>query len=303
VLDDELGWRSTPNYAFRGPRRNSDGSTYEVAISLDGRGFRAFGGVDAARPKILAIGDSFTQAVEVSDGEPYHALLAAALGAELFAYGAGGYGTLQEFMILDRYADEIRPDLLLWQYCSNDFFNNTPRMEQRSAFSNNGLTRPYWVDGHVEYILPKADPLGLRTFATRRLRLGAWLLGRWDRAGHVRSGPGAEHEVERLGTEHAGFRQSVAATDQVMARVRQRVGDIPVVAFSCDDRWPYHDALADISARHDIRFVAEVADGIEAAEDRGTSAKAEDGHWNRHGHALAARAILAHLRQQRLIPE
>jgi len=300
VLDDALGWRSTPSYTFRGARRNGDGTAYEVSVTFDGRGFRSSGRLDTGRPRILAIGDSFTQAVEVSDGEAYHAIVGAALGAEVFAYGAGGYGTLQQAMILDAYVDEVRPDLLLWQFCSNDFYNNTPRMERESVFSNNGLTRPYWVDGRVEYVLPKPDPLGLRTLSTRHSRLGAWFIGRWDLAEHRRSGRGAEHEVEQQGLGHAGLSESVAVTEGVMAGVRQRVDAIPIVAFSCDDRWPYHDALIGISGRQGIGFVEAVAVGIEESERHGISAKVEDGHWNRHGHALAARAILAYLRERGL---
>ena len=44
----------------------------------------------------------------------YHALLRKKLGLEVFAYGAGGYGTLQEYLILDEVVDHIGPTMLLW---------------------------------------------------------------------------------------------------------------------------------------------------------------------------------------------
>lgn len=299
MLDDELGWRATPSYAFDGLRRNGDGSTYPVQVSFDSRGFRLFGDPESGRPRILVIGDSFTQAVEVSDGKGYYALLREALEAELFVYGVGGYGTLQELLALDRHLDRIRPDLVLWQYCSNDFIANVPELERASVFGNNGLVRPYWVDGRVEHALPKADPLGIRAFAVRYSRLAHWALGRWDllRAGLPSARTATvEYGIERQGPEHEGFAQAAEVTSSIMAEARRRTGDVPIVAFSCDDRWPYHDALGDVSARNGIAFVAEVARSIDGAAQAGAVVKVEDGHWNEAGHRLAAEALLVYLR-------
>jgi hypothetical protein len=50
VLDEVLGWRSTPLYEFQGSRQNSDGSTYPVHVSFDAQGFRTFGRLDTAPP-------------------------------------------------------------------------------------------------------------------------------------------------------------------------------------------------------------------------------------------------------------
>jgi hypothetical protein len=61
----------------------------------------------------------------VSDGDTYYAIIKRKLDAEVFAYGAGGFGTLQEYMILDRYVDMIHPSLILWQFCLNDFITTT----------------------------------------------------------------------------------------------------------------------------------------------------------------------------------
>jgi hypothetical protein len=56
-------------------------------------------------------------------------VLGRALGAESFAYGVMGYGTLQQYMILDRYLDEIQPGLIILQMCSNDLINNSLSVE------------------------------------------------------------------------------------------------------------------------------------------------------------------------------
>src|SRR5437867_3136868 len=103
-------------------------------------GFRRFGDPSSSRPKLLVVGDSFTHALEVSDDKTYYALLGDRLGAEVFAYGAGGYGTLQESLVLDEYVDIIKPDAILWQFCSNDFVNNDLELESMSYY--NSTKRP-----------------------------------------------------------------------------------------------------------------------------------------------------------------
>jgi lysophospholipase L1-like esterase len=248
-------------------------------------------------PRILAIGDSFTQAVEVSDEEPYYALLGRALAAEVFTYGAGGYGTLQEYLILDRYADQIQPDLLLWQYCSNDFMNNDWELESQSWFANNGLLRPYWENGVIRYRLPKLDLGGVRALAEEHSRLGYWLFSRLDalQRGLAGNEPRSiEHEIEAQGLAHPGFARAVATTDQLMKLVRRRVPGIPIVAFNCDDAQPYRDAFGAISARHQIAFVAEVSTSVQESE-AGGAVRVMDGHWNEQGHRIVAEQLEAYL--------
>ena len=55
------------------------------------------------------------------------------LGIEVFAYGAGGYGTLQEYLILDEVIDEIQPTTMFWQFCNNDFTDNDHALEVAST--------------------------------------------------------------------------------------------------------------------------------------------------------------------------
>src|SRR6188472_4275529 len=101
VLDPRLGWRATDWYAQDLIETTARGAVYTVHRSQGSHGFRQYGNVQSRKPKLLIIGDSFTQASAVSDDRTYHALLKRQLGMEVFAYGAGGYGTLQEYLILD----------------------------------------------------------------------------------------------------------------------------------------------------------------------------------------------------------
>ncbi len=130
MLDPRLGWRSTPNFRYQGTGLESDGSTYFLTVTKNSLGFRAFGDLSSSKPKILVIGDSYTEALEVSDDQTYYTLIGRILGCEVFAIGSGGYGSLQEYMLLDQFKDLTIPNLILWQFCFNDFMNNCYRLDR-----------------------------------------------------------------------------------------------------------------------------------------------------------------------------
>jgi hypothetical protein len=121
VLDPRLGWRATDWYTQDLVETTAGVAIYPVHRSQGAHGFRQYGNVQTREAKLLVIGDAFAQASAVSDDKTYHALLKRRLGIEVFAYGAGGYGTLQEYMILDEVMDVIQPTVMLWQFCTNDF--------------------------------------------------------------------------------------------------------------------------------------------------------------------------------------
>jgi lysophospholipase L1-like esterase len=297
AIDAYLGWRSASNYRFDGARRNVDGSTYTAHVSFRPDGFRLFGDPSAREPKVFVIGDSYTQAVQVSDGDTYYARLGQTLGAQMFVYGAGGYGTLQEAMILDQYFEAIQPDLIVWQFCSNDFINNSFELEQASVLNNNHLVRPYLQDEHIAYALPGPDPLGLRTFWGLQSRVAYALLTRWDAfQSEARAADSVERSIERLGFDQPGFRRSIDTTDRLLGMVRERVGATPVVALSCDAAEPYTRAFQMISARHGIDFWPDVASAVDAAQSQGQVVRASDYHWNALGHRAIADALAPRIR-------
>jgi hypothetical protein len=299
LLDDTLGWRARAGYQDRRDvtEQTSKGVRYQVKRTQKEYGFRMFGDLHSARPKIFVIGDSFTQAFQVSDDDTYYASLKDKLGVEIFAYGASGYGTLQEYMILDQYVDMIKPTLILWQFCGNDFINNDPALETASLLNNNGWTRPYWVDGHVVYILPKGWSASFRIFAQRHSRFLHLLLSRWDRLQAVNPVETVEFQIEREGPAHKGFQHAAQVTSELMGKVRSRVGKIPIVAFSCGAGEPYDSAFKVISSRYDVVFFQDIAKAVGAAHKRGDDVlHADMGHWSVGGHRLVGSLLSEHLR-------
>ena len=302
TLDPSLGWRATANYSRELENTTKQGAVYRVHRSQKEFGFRSFGNPRAPGMKLLVIGDSYTQAAAVSDDNTYHALLGQMLGMEVFAYGAGGYGTLQEYLVLDEVVDHIRPSMLLWQFCSNDFINNSHELEVASTLNNNGWTRPYWENGAIVLRSPKPTSAQMRDWIQRHSRFLYFLMSRIDRLGaHVRP-ESVERAIEREGVDHAGFARAIGVTDTLMGLVRARVGSIPMYAFNCDRYEPYTTAWEHIARRHNIPFWRDVGQSVDEAWKEGQDVLASsDGHWNEHGHALIAQKLAKHLQRSRYI--
>ena len=98
-----------------------------------------------------------TQALDASDDQTYFSIAGKILGSTVFAYGCSGYGTLQEYMILDRYIDEIRPDHIEYAHV----FHQNGRFEVIPYTVSLHAIKAYDRFGHVswEWVL---SGLGLR---------------------------------------------------------------------------------------------------------------------------------------------
>jgi len=275
ILDPELGWRTKANLDLT-LHRDIFG---DVHFSTGRNGFRRWDDLDAPA-RILTIGDSYTQAREVSDGNAYYDLLSCGGGA-LFVYGAGGYGSLQEYMILDRHLDEIRPTVVIWQFSPNDLINNLWELESRSLINNNRMERPYWESGEIRMRYPSRSPW------MRHTMLGRWLAAR---VGIIRADRLSQVSVEYRLDEYPGLLQkAVAVTDDVMAAVRARTGDVPIVAFEAAHFDPFGDSFEQIAHRKGLVFVAGIPAALEKARSEGirVDGAPKDGHWNATGHLIA----------------
>jgi hypothetical protein len=304
-LDMELGWRATESYRSNGKKSSADGTRYSVDISQDENGFRMFGNPSSDRLKVLVIGDSHTQAVSVSNDKTYYAVLKGLLDVEVFAYGASGYGSLQELMIFSKYFDRVRPDLVLWQYSANDLINNSPELEAASSINNNGLVRPYWINHRISYILPKKQGRGVRLFALQHCRICYMVLNRLDRLA-AKIEKTVETETGIGGRAHAAFLRSLAVTDEIIEKVSKVAGRVPIVAFIVGGSSPfgpeYIEGLREISRRHNIIPLTDIDEAILGAEKKGAIVRAADGsHWNELGHDIAGRAIADSLRTSGLL--
>ena len=78
---------------------------------------------------------------------------------------------------------------------------------------------------------------------------------------------------------------------------QSRVGKIPVVAFSSSAGEPYDSAFKAVTSPHDVVYLQDIAEAIEAAHKRGDDVlHADMGHWSARGHRLVGSLIGEHLR-------
>ena len=287
-LDVTLGWRPVANLSLE---RDLPGFG-RVRHSTTRDGFRVYGDPATTKLKIFVLGDSFTEAATVSDGETYYERLRRARpDVEIFAIGAGGYGTLQEYLLLDRWVDAIRPDLILLQAHPNDVVNNSHALESRSTTDNNQMTRPYWEDGRVVSRFPENAAWGplynlaRHSYLLRLVNVNVVFL-------RARS-PGS---VERTATrDDPDVRQATNTTVELLTMMRERAG-VPVAVFSVRPEEPNGAGLwsvADACRRAGVQYVAGVGEAVEAAHAAGerVSGFPVDAHWNGRGHAIAADVI------------
>ncbi len=267
-----------------------------------------FGDVSSKKFKIMIVGDSFTHGQGIEEKDMYYKVIRDTFGGELFVFGGGGYGTLQEYMVLRKFINLIRPDLVILQVCSNDFINNSWKLESKSYFNNNSRIRPYWIGNKIVYRFPR--PLDhLRVFLSQS-RLFYALFVQADRFTArlaqkgflVRSVEQDIQDPRRV--PHPDFLESVKITNELIKKIKSTAGDIPVIAFSVNATEPYKQKFKEIFIEHDIEFLTDVPEAIQRVEATGVNARIADRtHWNAIGHKICGETLTQDLIKLGYIPD
>lgn len=263
---------------------------------LGWRGDFVLGDPATTRPRAIVIGDSTTDGSGVPRAERYYTALSRDLGYEVWAFSAPGWGTLQEFLALDREIDRVKPQLIVWQTCANDFWNNDWELERGNYALNNLSVRPYLENGRVVY-RPSAPLVPLRRFLAERSSLASWLNGRLQRLLFAleRRGwlVGCRVHIRKHGMGYPPFARAVATTEELARRIVARSAGRPLVVVPTDNTLqPYTQAWMAILARQGVPVIGEGLESVRAARERGENVLGPDGgHWNAHGHALVGAAL------------
>ncbi|MFN8634825.1 MAG: SGNH/GDSL hydrolase family protein [Chloroflexota bacterium] len=120
--------------------------------------------------RILVLGDSFVEAVQVAERERFLAKLQDLLNAnggptryELIDGGCGGWGQVQELLYLQQEGPRYKPDLVLLAFfVGNDVNNNSYELELEGNV--NAALKPYVErqdDGTLSLLEPSPPPLTL----------------------------------------------------------------------------------------------------------------------------------------------
>lgn len=168
VLDPVLGWRHRPDvrrtYYTEGVAAKVQTYAYGLRSVLPAPGDH--------RPRVLVVGDSFVDGLEVSDADHFVTLWARARpDLALINAGIGGYGTIQESLWLDEILPVAKPDRIVLVVDRTDLVDNV------TPFYAGIGPRPYsrQPDGVVELSWEAFRPLLLPVPAAEWLHANSFL--------------------------------------------------------------------------------------------------------------------------------
>ena len=284
---ERIGWRPAADTEIDRDVRGFGRVKYRTVRG----GFRVFGDPTTSKRKVLVIGDSFTEGETVSTGDAYYERIQRERpDLEVFAFGGGGWGTLQEYLLLDEWVDEVHPDLVLVQMHPNDLINNSHALESRSTTDNNQMTRPYWEHGRVVSRFPENAAWGplynlaRSSYVLRLINVNVAFL----RAKQVGS-------IEQNASPNDPDVERARDTTAELLAMMQRRAKAPVVVFSArPDRAFTFGTASGVSEKAGVTFLPGVGEAIDAAQAAGEKPTGLpiDAHWNARGHEIAGRVIL-----------
>jgi lysophospholipase L1-like esterase len=131
--DEELGWAPAPNSSapFTGTRT--------ISVHHNSLGLRDIEHDDAPKPTIMFVGDSFVWGYDVEANERFTEVLRPRMPqARLVNAGVSGYGTDQEYLLLRRLWDRVKPNVVVLMFCVNN-----DRADNTLNSLNDGYYKPY----------------------------------------------------------------------------------------------------------------------------------------------------------------
>lgn len=306
--DDKLGWKISNNLSYDTKERDALNNIYDLHVETNRNGFRLFGDPESNKIKIFFIGDSFTAAMNVSNDKTYYGFIKNKIkDVEVFAYGVGGYGSLQEYMILDKFIDLIKPNMIIWQFFDNDFLDNDIKLDILKSFYNTGTPRPYLdLNGKITYqyakydnyfiVLPASIAENIRLLKILNTRL-SFLINRLSK------NKTAFDEIAESGVAHEEFGRSVKITKMIMAMIKRRAGTIPVYLFCITEKQPYYNTIKNICQSVGIHFIDEVPQSLMKYEkETPYSTKAADKeHLDEKGNRIVSESLIEFFKKEGVI--
>ncbi|MDC0357684.1 SGNH/GDSL hydrolase family protein [Oligoflexia bacterium] len=291
-FEKELGWAPKINFSVTKVEKDSEGNTYSVEATTNKYGFRFWGDTKTKKAKIFFIGDSFTGDPFVSDEDSYFGIVNEKLHVEVFAFGASGYGTLQELMILKKYIKIINPKCVVLQFCGNDFANNSYYIEGRSLVRNQKNLRPYFDGREIFYRLPDINWYKylyqrLRIFRTVDHKIQKWqyqLYGDYYPPSYSKKDPIVKK---------ARIRADEITEDLLNMMAESVSDDVKLYSFSCSTKQAVEkERWVKVVTNAGFIPLPTVSGAVEGAERKGIVVRAADGgHWSPKGHRIVGEEL------------
>lgn len=135
--DAELGWAPIPNSSSVVTEART------IHVQHNSLGLRDIEYGDDARPGILFLGDSFVWGLDAQAQERFTDLLRTRISSHrIINAGVSGYGTDQEYLLLQRLWPKLRPAVVVLMFCTlND------RQDNSTNIRYEGYIKPYFAAG------------------------------------------------------------------------------------------------------------------------------------------------------------
>lgn len=323
--DRELLWLRRPGQHITGETRGDlvdwlgvpTNRRYAVDIQYDSHGFR--NPEELSTASVVAIGDSFLEGVLVPGDQLVSAQLAERLGVEVANLGQSGYGPPQQLAVLRRFGLELQPDAVVWFFFEGNDLLDVPRFERllrerdQAAGARGLAARSFWrnllqwADGVVT---DRANASGVE--AHRRSCTYTRAQSDQERTIYF-AYPGVPLTSEDEASLQLAQRSMLQARDLAVARgsefvvvyvpsnyrVYRDFCEFPADGYGRD--WRPNDLPARFEAWSRANGVAylDLTPSLSRAAASGQLVYfVDDGHWNPKGHAIAAEAIAAFLRDR-----
>ena len=290
-VDSKFGWYTKSNDQQVGKQKDKAGNEYDVIYETEKNGFREWGDVNSKKKKVFFLGDSYIQSVEVSNDKLFYNLLKDSLDIEVFAFGQAGFGNWQQYLVLEKFFDVIKPDVVVLQTCDNDFIDNYHQLELESGYKV-GLERPYLkLDGSTEFYkpVPKTQRMIAKSKFLSYLAFKFNVLQQKTNTAAVL----AEKKIAEQKRGYNHFDHAVKITDKILEKFRTRIPEeVQFIGFSASIFNPQLSEFQQIFKKHNIPFYAEPALAIQQAQQQKQIVNSADGyHWSEAGHEVIGREI------------
>jgi hypothetical protein len=269
--DAELGWAPLPgsssivtNARTIHAQHNSLGLR-DIEFSLD------------ARPTIMFLGDSFVWGLDAEADERFTELLRTRIsGYKIMAAGVSGYGTDQEYLLLQRLWAQVRPAVVVLIFCTQN-----DRLDNATNIRYEGYQKPYFATASDGSLVLKGQPVPksrLQYIREDWLVRNVWL-ARLETSTYVK----IRHPLLFVPDQ----------TDRLVSKIRDFV-EANGAKFLVGLQYRDPELIRHLQASK-IPFVS--FDG--AAFYPGAAAGA---HWTPEGHKLVAERVLGLLSENNILP-
>jgi hypothetical protein len=133
--DPELGWAPIPSST------STVTNARTIHVQHNSLGLRDIEFSPDGRPAIMFLGDSFVWGLDAEADERFTDLLRPRIpGYQIVAAGVSGYGTDQEYLLLQRLWPKVKPAVVVLIFCSQN-----DRLDNSTNIRYEGYQKPYFV--------------------------------------------------------------------------------------------------------------------------------------------------------------